>query len=268
MIQLEQLALSSGTLKSLKRYQTEIDSESDFPSKVEKAKGIWPSRSRNQPFNEVKQKLTRMCAGARRCCYCEDSVADEVEHIFPKSLYPEKTFIWENYLYACGPCNGPKNNKFSVFDSISQDIIDVTPEKDEVPSSPLVGNPVLINPREENPLDYLFLDLVNTFHFVEWPDDPSTQEYQRASFTIDILRLNTRDYLTQARKEAYSDYRARLIEYIQRRDSGAPKTELNNMIEGILTKQHPTVWEEMKRQNDKIPELKGLFEQVPEALNW
>ena len=48
--------------------------------------------------------------------YCEDSVGDEVEHHRPKNLYPDHTFLWDNYLYACGPCNGPKNNRFAVFD--------------------------------------------------------------------------------------------------------------------------------------------------------
>ena len=33
-----------------------------------------------------------MCAGAKRCMYCEDSAADEVEHHLPKNLYPEFVF--------------------------------------------------------------------------------------------------------------------------------------------------------------------------------
>jgi hypothetical protein len=37
-------------------------------------------------------------------------VTDEAEHINPKDLYLERVFDWANYLYACGPCNGPKSN--------------------------------------------------------------------------------------------------------------------------------------------------------------
>lgn len=42
-----------------------------------------------------------------------DSAADEVEHIAPKALFPERVFDWTNYIYACGPCNGPKSNRYS-----------------------------------------------------------------------------------------------------------------------------------------------------------
>jgi hypothetical protein len=31
---------------------------------------------------------------------------------------------------------------------------------------------------------------------------------------------------------------------------------------------HPTVWREMQRQAQLIPELRRLFEQAPEALTW
>ena len=55
----------------------------------------------------------RSCApGARRCGYCEDSDGDEIEHIKPRDLYPEKTFAWENYLLACGQCNRSKSSRF------------------------------------------------------------------------------------------------------------------------------------------------------------
>jgi hypothetical protein len=31
---------------------------------------------------------------------------------------------------------------------------------------------------------------------------------------------------------------------------------------------HPTVWKEMKRQHNLIPELAQLFADAPEALEW
>ncbi len=274
MIQLENLSLSSSTSRSLRQYQAEVDGEPDFPSRVAKAKKIWPSKKQNKPFEEIKTKLTTMCAGAKRCCYCEDSAADEIEHIFPKNIYPEKTFVWENYLYACGPCNGPKNDNFAVFDLQNGALMDVTPPRNmpgkppQVLTPPKAGDPVLINPRKENPLDFLFLDLKDTFHFIEWEDDETTRSYKRAEYTIELLKLNTRDLLPQARSEAYGDYKARLAHYIIRKNNGAPASELAKMKRGILSKQHPTVWAEMKRQQDKISELKALFDQAPEALEW
>jgi len=266
MIQLPKLHISSAARKSLLQYQAEINREQDFSTKVATAKRIWPLRSRSAPFREVKQRLTEMCSGANRCCYCEDSAADEVEHICPKDLFPEKTFVWENYLYACGPCNGPKNNRFAVLDPANQQLIELNAQNTQ--TSPPNAPPALINPREEDPLDFLFLDIADTFHFIELSDDPSSVAYKRAKYTIELLKLNKRDLLPKARKEAYGDYRARLREYVRSKANGIPQTQLNNMIEGIKSKQHPAVWAEMKRQHPHIPELKALFDQAPEALNW
>ena len=101
MIQLpSNISPSSEVLTTLKGYQSKIDELSTFEEKSEKAKDYFPkqNKKRNPAFDGVKEALIKMCSGTRRCVYCEDSVGDEVEHIFPKDLYPEKCFHWENYL--------------------------------------------------------------------------------------------------------------------------------------------------------------------------
>ena len=52
------------------------------------------------------------------------------------------------------------------------------------------------------------------------------------------------------------------------RDDGARPTQLTRLADGIGDTPHPTVWREMKRQHALIPELRGLFADVPEALAW
>jgi hypothetical protein len=208
-----------------------------------------------------------MCSGARRCGYCEDSAADEVEHIKPKDLYPETTFIWENYLYACGPCNGPKNNQFAVFASATGKLIDVARKRNDPIVPPTPGDPVLIDPRREDPLAFMELDLLGTFYFL--PIGPvDSRDYVRATYTISVLRLNDRDYLPVARAEAYRSYRARLSEYITRRGRRASRRHLDDLVRAVRRMGHPTVWREMKRQHKSSPELNDLFQQAPEALNW
>ncbi len=112
-----QISPSKKALEGLRKYQSEIDKLPTFEEKSRKAKVVFPKRNKNgnKVFDEIKIKLTEMCSGARRCIYCEDSVGDEVEHIHPKNLYPEMCFCWENYVYACGKCNGPKGDQFAVF---------------------------------------------------------------------------------------------------------------------------------------------------------
>ena len=117
MIKLPKTSLPQDTLAGLKRYQEAVDGAGSYPKRVQQACRLFPARNvRSNPvFRSVRETLNRMAHGARRCGYCEDSYADEVEHVRPKSLYPECVFRWSNYLYVCGACNTPKNNQFAVF---------------------------------------------------------------------------------------------------------------------------------------------------------
>jgi 5-methylcytosine-specific restriction endonuclease McrA len=269
MIQIPSRELPPPVRRTLRKYQSEIDSEPDFGKRVEIASARFRLRNRdtNAAFSQVRRTLTLMCSGAKRCMYCEDSAADEVEHHRPKNLYPEHVFDWENYLYACGPCNGPKNSRFAVFEP-NGSIVDVTRKRGEPARPPVVGHPVLLHPRIENPLEFMMLDILgDTFLFVPTAVAPS-QEFERASYTIQLLRLNQRDHLPVARREAYGGYTSRLLEYVPKRDAGAGITALGRMIDAIGRMQHPTVWSEMRRQRSLIPELTRLFGLAPEALTW
>lgn len=126
MIRLPNVSLPLAVRAQLKSWQDIIDALPNYADKVSTAATQFGSRNRpdNPTFRQVRTALENMCSGARRCCYCEDSCADEVEHIKPKNLYPGATFVWSNYLYACGPCNGPKKNFFKVL-SRDGSLIDV-----------------------------------------------------------------------------------------------------------------------------------------------
>jgi uncharacterized protein (TIGR02646 family) len=269
MIRLRRVSLPSATLAELQHLQARVDGIITYEQRVSRAKLQFSQSNtiNNATFREVKKALTKMCSGARRCVYCEDSYADEVEHIKPKELYPEETFVWGNYVYACGPCNGPKNNHFAVFASGSGAFTEVTRKRFDPVVEPRQGSPVLINPRWEDPLRFMELDLLGTFIFL--PTKPSgSTDYVRAEYTIQVLRLNDRDMLLKARKEAYDSYEARLSQYITVRDQGESRTRLDNRIRALKRMHHPTVWREMKRQHNLIPTLKQLFEEAPEALGW
>jgi hypothetical protein len=117
MIQLATIDLAVPTVAALAAYQAAVDATGGYAERVAAAKELFGRYNKrgNATFDEVKRVLDQLCAGARRCAYCEDSVADEVEHVRPKALYPEVVFAWANYVYACGPCNGPKGNHYAVF---------------------------------------------------------------------------------------------------------------------------------------------------------
>jgi uncharacterized protein (TIGR02646 family) len=52
-----------------------------------------------------------------KCMYCESNFAHisygDVEHIKPKSKYPELKFQWDNLGISCTICNNNKSDKFS-----------------------------------------------------------------------------------------------------------------------------------------------------------
>jgi hypothetical protein len=180
--------------------------------------------------------------------------------------YPRQVFVWENYLYTCGPCNGPKNDKFAVFDPVSGETNHITRTTAAVAISAPTGDPLLIDPRREDPLHFFELDLVDTFEFV-----PAfglvSRDRQRAIYTRDILRLNERDLLIEARRSAYGSYVARLKEYIAERGTASVQA-LEIFVLGIRRMGHPTVWKEIQRQQNRIQSLTVLFRAAPEALEW
>lgn len=269
MIQLATLDLAAPTAAALAAYQAAVDATGGYAERVAAAKelfGRYNTRG-NATFDEVKRALDQLCTGARRCVYCEDSVADEVEHVRPKDLYPEVVFAWANYVYACGPCNGPKGNHYAVFVDAGVEPVEVArkPKAPVVP--PLVGAPALIDPRVEDATRLMILDLRDTYRFYPLAVK-GTRDHARAEYTIRTLHLNDRDVLTRARRAAYVDYVSVVRRYQHDRDRGAPASQLTALVAHTRGRQHPTVWREMQRQRDKLPELRDLFAAVPEAVAW
>jgi uncharacterized protein (TIGR02646 family) len=269
MIRLPDVVLPDTASDRLAKFQSEVDSAGAYVERVLAAKKRFKARNTktNATFRIVRSKLVEMCSGFGRCVYCEVSQADEVEHIRPKDLYPEAVFVWENYVYAYGSCNGPKNSRFAVLPPRSKTLQDVTRKTGDPIRPPTAGQPALIDPRREDPLQFMELDLADTFLFVPISPD-STRDFQRARYTIDLLRLNDRDVLIQARRSAFGSYRARLFEYRERKQEGANAAELDQLARGIKEMPHPTVWQEIKRQRQSYPELDDLFRDAAEALTW
>lgn len=266
MLSLADPGLPAEAVTKLAEYQADVDGAGDYAARVAEGKRKFGSRNSrsNATFRAVRDRLSDMCAGAQRCVYCEDSVGDEVEHIKPKDLYPEDVFRWPNYVYACGPCNGGKNNKFAVMTGAGR--VEVTRARGAPITPPTPGEPAFINPRAEDPLALLTMDLLGTF-FVLPREGLPADAADRADFTIETLNLN-RDLLLEARLNAFGGYRARLSEYRNRRDAAAGAAELEALRNDLLATPHPTVWEEMKRQASDIPPIEALFAAVPEALDW
>jgi uncharacterized protein (TIGR02646 family) len=267
MIRIGRRRLPAEARAGLDRYQARVDAAPTYEARVELAKAHFQAKNRRTDpvFRVVRELLDAMCRGPSRCMYCEDAPADEVEHFRPKDLHPELAFAWSNFLYACGPCNGPKNHRFAVI--AGRNIVEVTRKRGDPVTPPIRGKPALINPLTEDPLRFFTLDLVDTFEFVTIAPAGSI-DYDRAEFTLDVLKLNDRPYLAKARERAFEAFAAILYEYLGKREEGASKKALSRYPGAIRRAHHQTVWAEMKRQHATIPLLRPRFREAPEALRW
>lgn len=269
MLRVRDASLSEKTQRQLNEYQDNIDAIADYAERVGVADREFANKNRqeNAAFREVREVLRSLCTGTLRCMYCEDSQPNQVEHIKPKSLYPEMVFVWENYLYACSPCNLGKLNKFHVYSRQTGQKVNVARSSKAPVIPPEVGNPLLINPRLEDPLEFLELDIRDTFDFRPAENLNAVQQ-ERAEYTIDVLGLNSREHLRTSRAHAYDLYRLILESYVQNKQAGKDVEELARFQRSIRRNNHATVWAEMKRQRALIPDLQALFVEAPEALNW
>jgi uncharacterized protein (TIGR02646 family) len=294
MIKTTPTTIRRGILNHLKKLQGQIDSLSSYKAQVKQAKVLWQNKKKTNPqkaaFNRVEKELQKIAIGTNNYCnYCEANVGTTIEHIYPRGLFPNKTFVWENFLWTCKQCNGKhKISQFQIFKAPdTSEIINLV--KDYSFVRPPNNDAVFINPRVENSLDYLQLDLESGL-FEPKESDRETRAYKRADYTIETLQLNKRKGLVANRQKAYQNYQDLLQQYINLQKSTssealiaifavsnntkrAPweqqkdlaKLEFQNLL---LNQNHPTVWKEMQRQEETIPSLKQLFQQAPETLTW
>lgn len=123
--------LDERTKRYLKKL-TEKVANAQNPKK--QAESSWNTKGKAS-FEKIRSKLTEMASGHSRCMYCEDSYGTDIDHFWPKSVYPHKTFTWNNYLLACSHCNSnQKRQEFPLDEG---------------------GAPLLIDPTEDIPHNHL-----------------------------------------------------------------------------------------------------------------
>ena len=169
--------------------------------------------------------------------------------------------------FACGWCNGPKGNQHAIFLATTNQFYKILRGRGEPIQPPPAGSAVLINPRAEDPSQFLRLDIIDTF-LITARNGLSARDAERAHYTIDVLRLNKRDALVEARRNAYEAYIALIERSIRLRDANAPPATRQRTADALRRGNHRFVWLEMKRQRSRVPELARLFADAPEALAW
>lgn len=114
----------------LARKQREVAAKHD----INKA---WKNARQTLTMKRVFESLLEISGKRNRCMFCEDSRGTTIEHFWPKSTYRDKCFLWENMLLLCQGCQSQKGDRFDL-------------DRD--------GKPLLLNPTEEDPRDFLYFE--------------------------------------------------------------------------------------------------------------
>jgi uncharacterized protein (TIGR02646 family) len=140
-------------------------------------------RTARQPKAQLRLMLRRMAPGLERCMYCGDNLGTDIDHFEPIAVAPLRTFDWQNHLLACAHCNS--NQK-----------------RDRFPCDPVTGDPLLIDPSQEDPADHLLLYLSSGAY------DPLTP---KGRATIDVFGLNARAELVRGRRMMFTVVKSLLL---------------------------------------------------------
>ena len=250
-------ALSDQSTDDLRSKQAEVDAGVSHEERYQKAKALFGRKTPKRAFDEIRSVLSANSPAGNACYYCERDRYRDIEHIWPKRHYPEHCFSWQNYVYACTICNqDAKRDKFAVFQKDDEYVVfDRTlPFDQPVPQ----GDPVQIDIRSEDPLEFLQLDLL-TGRFVAIGSNLRSR--RRGEYTRDLFDLDN-DALCRIRKQAVNHFYDYLSRFVKAKSDDRTDDAARLLVE-IGELPFPTVLAEMRRQSNTMPLLAELFKQIP-----
>lgn len=160
-----------------------------------------------------------------KCAFCEsipnESGYIEIEHFFPKAIYPDKTYVWENLLPSCKRCNLKKLS----LDTVKYPI--VKPDKD-------------------NPEDYFSYDNIKIVV------KKNAVDSKIANRTINRLDLN-QFRLIKPRSEflvSLVDYESKLEKTLKELSLSKAKSKKTRLINNIL--ESLDILDDLKNKNRKF----------------
>lgn len=173
-----------------------------------------------------------------KCAYCERKFNGDygaVEHYRPKGGWQQESgerlnkpgyywlaYEWSNLLYSCSECNTSyKQNLFPLEDPMTRDIVNRDVSREE---------PLLLNPSTENPGQHI------GFHKeMVVPRIINGMPSEKGQKTIELLGLNSRLELKQARREAFFKYKKfKLLMAIAERAEDAVTLSI---VDGLILSQ-------------------------------
>lgn len=254
MRKLEREPLSPEAQELLRQRTAQILSAGDMCETVvergeaqkKEAERLWSSE-KTKAFHDLKATLRRMALGGQYCMYCEGSEGSDVDHFRPKSKYPGRTYVWENHLWACSVCNSNyKRSEFPVDEH---------------------GDPLLINPVEEDPSEHLAFSPQDGKYV---PLTPKGEE------SIRVFGLG-RSWLETRRRDAWRTVQLHVIAYASACRRGNMEWALE-MQRTLCRLPHVSLLIELLQMIKQPgldhlvtpidPDCLAALEECPEILSW
>lgn len=174
----------------------------ELMSKIETGEEIPQSLKDKYRHPEIKDRVTQETSG--KCCYCESKVSHiypgDIEHIKPKSVFPQLTFDWNNLTFVCSKCNNSKHDYYNE-----------------------IGGVNIINPYTENPQDHLHSFGPMIMHI---------NSSKIGEFTWKKLGLN-RLSLIEKRKEKIESIQTLIDKYNRENDKALKEILKQELLENV-----------------------------------
>ncbi|MGA7499586.1 MAG: retron system putative HNH endonuclease [Isosphaeraceae bacterium] len=231
-----EVALDTRTQSYLDRKSSDARKFTPRDVRVGKA---WAAFLGTQARDKVAEALDAYTKA--KCAYCEQIAAKDIEHFWPKTLYPARMFDWENFLRGCKNCNNAKRDRFPTDGQ---------------------GKNLLLDPCEDEPLDHFVWDGKTGAAGVV--PDPSRAE--RGVTTIDLFQLN-QEPIREERRLKYLVVLyllARLIDEYpiepetreRLREELLPQRPWLGIVRQLLLRPEDTVRPLVERALAKLPEIR------------
>lgn len=253
--------LSETTRDALSQLSSMVTLRPNRKTRSVTATRLFSAKRPASAFAEIRLALASVAPHVEACYYCERDRHRDIDHIYPKSLWPELAFDWENYAYACAICNqDAKRAKFAVV-SDGGVITDCAKYKDTNDNIPEM-QAAFINPRHESGLDFFDLDLETGILVTK--NGLDQKNAARANYTRMVLDLNA-DVLLRTRRNAFQNFR-RYVEELSGAVRRGDSDLIGRLSDEVVELSHPTVMVEAWRQRRSLGRfgatLSNLYEYV------
>lgn len=212
------------------------------------------------PWRSIRSSLQNSVPGKDVCHYCEMDRHRDIDHIRPKSIYPELAFRWENFVLSCTICNqNLKRDKFSILD-FDGNVVDLT-HFSRAETEPPHGVGCILNPRCDDGSEYFHYDPDTGFVIAL---GKSKENFNRASYTIDLLNLN-QAIMCRSRICSWSYY-CQHIEKLAEACSVNSIHSFDRLVRDISSMRHPFVLTSLLKHPDAPRTVKVGIQVVENAM--